>query len=71
VFLNAFVTEGCARDLSAAGFEVLRHRKVPASDAGIALGQIAVLAHAAGLPDAALPVPPRRQSSPEMESPCA
>ena len=71
VFLNAFVTEGCARDLSAAGFEVLRHRKVPASDAGIALGQIAVLAHAAGLPNAALPVPPRRQSSPEMESPCA
>jgi hydrogenase maturation protein HypF len=71
VFLNAFVTEGCVRDLSAAGFEVLRHHKVPASDAGIALGQIAVLAHAAGLPDAALPVPPRRQSSPEMESPCA
>ena len=71
VFLNAFVTEGCARDLSAAGFEVLRHRKVPASDAGIALGQVAVLAHAAGLPDVAPPVPPRRQASPEMESPCA
>jgi hydrogenase maturation protein HypF len=72
VFLNAFVTEGCARDLSAAGFEVLRHRKVPASDAGIALGQVAVLAHAAGRrPHVAHPVPPRRQGSPEMESPCA
>ena len=71
VFLNAFVTEGCARDLSAVGFEVLRHRKVPASDAGIALGQVAVLAHAAGLPHDASPVPPRRQPSPEKESPCA
>jgi hydrogenase maturation protein HypF len=71
VFLNAFVTEGCARDLSAAGFEVLRHRKVPASDAGIALGQVAVLAHAAGRPHVAHLVPPRRQGSPEMESPCA
>jgi hydrogenase maturation protein HypF len=71
VFLNASVTEGCARDLSAAGFEVLRHRKVPASDAGIALGQVAVFAHAAGPPDVAHPVPPRRQASPEMESPCA
>ena len=71
VFLNAFVTEACDRALSAADFEVLRHRKVPASDAGIALGQVAVLAHAAGLPDVAPSVPPRRQSSPEMESPCA
>ncbi len=71
VFLNAFVTEGCARELSAAAFEVLRHRKVPASDAGIALGQVAVLAHAAGSLDVARPVPPRRQRSPEMESPCA
>ena len=72
VFLNAFVTEGCARDLSAAGFDVLRHHKVPASDAGIALGQVAVLAHAAGpLPDDPHPVSPRRPASPEMESPCA
>jgi hydrogenase maturation protein HypF len=67
VFLNAFVTDGCSRALGAAGFEVLRHRRVPASDAGIALGQIAVLAH---LPDLSSPVPQRRPESPEMESPC-
>ena len=47
VFLNAFLTSACAAALAARGFEVLRHRKVPASDAGIALGQVAVLAHRA------------------------
>jgi hydrogenase maturation protein HypF len=67
VFLNAFVTDGCSRALGAAGFEVLRHRRVPASDAGIALGQIAVLAH---LPELSSTVPQRRPESPEMESPC-
>ncbi len=67
VFLNAFVTERCALALSAAGFDVLRHHRVPASDAGLALGQVAVLAHAL---DAASDVRPRRQQSPEMESPC-
>ena len=45
VFLNAFLTSACAAALTDAGFEVLRHTKVPASDAGIALGQVAVLAH--------------------------
>ena len=45
VFLNAFLTAACACALTDAGFEVLRHTKVPASDAGIALGQVAVLAH--------------------------
>ena len=45
VFLNAFLTAACATALEADGFEVLRHRVVPASDAGIALGQLAVLAH--------------------------
>ncbi len=45
VFLNAFLLEACAADLVAAGFRVLRHRRVPASDAGLALGQVAVLAH--------------------------
>ncbi|HSV38691.1 MAG TPA: carbamoyltransferase HypF, partial [Nocardioidaceae bacterium] len=45
VFLNAFLTQQCAAALAEARFEVLRHVRVPASDAGIALGQIAVLAH--------------------------
>jgi hydrogenase maturation protein HypF len=45
VFLNAFLTSRCSRALTANGFEVLRHERVPASDAGIALGQVAVLAH--------------------------
>jgi hydrogenase maturation protein HypF len=68
VFLNAFVTAGCARELEAAGFKVLRHQRVPASDAGIALGQVAVLAHRpTGLPS---PVPHRRHRPPEKESPC-
>src|SRR4029077_20595653 len=66
VFLNSFLTEGCVRDLAAAGFEVPRHRTAPASDAVIAARPVAVLAHA-GLPDVAHPVPPRRQASPEME----
>jgi hydrogenase maturation protein HypF len=58
VFLNAFLTSACASALSAAGFVVLRHHQVPASDAGIALGQIAVLAHR---------TPGRRPGSPEEE----
>ncbi len=45
VFLNAFLTAACARALEDDGFVVLRHTKVPASDAGIALGQVAVLTH--------------------------
>jgi hydrogenase maturation protein HypF len=68
VFLNAFLSARCATLLQAAGFEVLRHERVPASDAGIALGQVAVLAHhPTGLPS---PVLERRQRPPEMESPC-
>ena len=64
VFLNALLTAGCARALEDAGFEVLRHHRVPASDAGLALGQIAVLAHR---------TPPSRQPRrlPEQEKPCA
>jgi hydrogenase maturation protein HypF len=70
VFLNAFVTDGCARELAAAGFDVLRHHRVPASDAGIALGQVAVLAHAGAHPVVPTPVQQWRPASSEMESPC-
>ncbi len=45
VFLNRFLTSRCASTLTADNFEVLQHHRVPASDAGIALGQVAVLAH--------------------------
>ncbi|MEO6509350.1 MAG: carbamoyltransferase HypF [Nocardioides sp.] len=45
VFLNAFLTAACAAALEAAGVEALTHHVVPASDAGLALGQLAVLAH--------------------------
>jgi hydrogenase maturation protein HypF len=48
VFLNAVLTEACLRRLTGAGFTVLRHRFVPPSDAGLALGQIAVGARADG-----------------------
>jgi hydrogenase maturation protein HypF len=51
VFLNAFLLEACAADLADVGFRVLRHRRVPASDAGLALGQVAVLAHRAAASD--------------------
>ncbi len=42
VFLNALLTELTQQRLVAAGFEVLRHKLVPPSDAGLALGQIAI-----------------------------
>ena len=45
VYLNAVLTELCDRSLTAAGFRVLRHHRVPPSDAGLALGQLAVHAH--------------------------
>ncbi len=68
VFLNAFLLEACAADLGEAGLQVLRHRRVPASDAGLALGQVAVLAHRA------LPSEGRtgsRHQPPEEETACA
>jgi hydrogenase maturation protein HypF len=64
VFLNALVTRGCAQALSAAGFDVLRHHRVPASDAGLALGQVAVLAHARPEKE------PERTPEKVRESPC-
>ena len=42
VFLNVLLTVLCARALEDAGFDVLRHRLVPPSDAGLALGQIVI-----------------------------
>jgi hydrogenase maturation protein HypF len=45
VFLNAYLTEHCAAALAERGLDVLTHERVPASDAGLALGQLAVLAH--------------------------
>jgi hydrogenase maturation protein HypF len=44
VFLNALLTTMCVNRLQQDGFRVLRHRLVPPSDAGLALGQIAVAA---------------------------
>ena len=42
VFLNALLTRLCVTTLATQGFTVLSHRKVPPSDAGLALGQIAI-----------------------------
>jgi hydrogenase maturation protein HypF len=44
VFLNALLTTLCEHSLTADGFQVLSHHRVPPSDAGIALGQIAIAA---------------------------
>ena len=43
-FQNALLTEWVREALEDRGFEVLLHRRVPANDGGIALGQIAVAA---------------------------
>ena len=42
VFLNVLLTRWCAERLRTSGFRVLQHRRVPPSDAGIALGQLVV-----------------------------
>ncbi|MFJ4892962.1 carbamoyltransferase HypF [Streptomyces sp. NPDC088788] len=46
VFCNALLTEGCAAVLGRDGFTVLRHRRVPPNDGGLALGQLIVAARA-------------------------
>jgi len=50
VFLNALLTTLCADRLSGKGFDVLRHRLVPPSDAGLALGQLVVAARTTPAP---------------------
>ena len=42
VFGNALLSTGCAAALAADGFTVLRHRRVPPNDGGLALGQLMV-----------------------------
>ncbi|RPK54502.1 Carbamoyltransferase HypF [Streptomyces sp. ADI96-02] len=44
VFCNALLTETCSAGLEEDGFTVLRHRKVPPNDGGLALGQLIVAA---------------------------
>lgn len=44
VFFNVFLSDGVRRILTAAGYEVFCHRCVPAGDAGLSLGQLAIAA---------------------------
>ena len=48
VFQNRYVLERSEEALAADGFKILSQRKVPANDAGVALGQLAVAAAATG-----------------------
>jgi hydrogenase maturation protein HypF len=57
VFLNALLSTLCADRLHLDGFRVLRHRLVPPSDAGLALGQLVIAA--------------RRPSADQRSTPCA
>lgn len=44
-FQNAYLTACASRRLSAAGFQVYRHRRVPPNDGGIAVGQVMAAAY--------------------------
>ncbi len=44
VFLNALLTERAHQQLERRGFEVFLHERVPASDGGLSLGQLAIAA---------------------------
>ncbi|MGQ0625280.1 MAG: carbamoyltransferase HypF [Sporichthyaceae bacterium] len=55
VFLNALLSTLCAQRLAAQGFRCLRHRIVPPSDAGLALGQLAIAARRSHLAEEPTP----------------
>jgi hydrogenase maturation protein HypF len=44
VFLNALLTREVQARLQGDGFQAFRHRRVPPSDGGLSLGQLAVAA---------------------------
>jgi hydrogenase maturation protein HypF len=55
VFGNALLLAGAAAALRADGFTVLRHRRVPPNDGGLALGQLVVSAALTDAPAATTP----------------
>ncbi|MFF7178125.1 carbamoyltransferase HypF [Streptomyces sp. NPDC008121] len=59
VFANAVLSSACAHGLREDGFTVLRHRRIPPNDGGLALGQLVVAARVTDR--AAVPGTPRRE----------
>lgn len=66
VFLNVLVTTLCLNRLQSKGFRVLRHRFVPPSDAGLALGQVIIAGRVAAVSPA-----PSRSAVEQRRTPCA